>query len=138
MAIDMGTLNSGFLIFDSCNYLNLATYRKNGVEVRTPVWFAQADERLYIFSSGDAGKVKRLRNSSRARIAPCDIRGKLLGEWIDVEAHLVDNEGEIARADEAFRKKYGWISVLTDFFATLLGRKKRRAYIAVLEPTLSC
>lgn len=133
MTADMGAINSGFLIFESSSYLNLATFRKNGVEVRTPVWFAQADERLYIFSSGDAGKVKRLRNSSRARIAPCDVRGKLLGDWIDVEAQLVDSESEIALADAAFRKKYGWISVLTDFFATLLGRKKQRAYIVVSE-----
>jgi uncharacterized protein len=134
--ITMNTNQSNLHAFDGFNYLNLATFRKSGLEVHTPVWFARTDERVYIFSSGDAGKVKRLRNSSRARIAPCDLRGKLLGDWIDVEAHLVDSESEIARADAALRKKYGWISVLMDFFATLLGRKKRRAYIVVLEKSV--
>lgn len=121
------------ITLDTVNYLSLATYRKSGVEVRTPVWFAREGECIYIFSSGDAGKVKRLRNSPRARIAPCDVRGKLLGDWIDAEGFLITDSAEIARADGAFRKKYGWISLLTDFLAILSGRKQRRAYIVVLE-----
>lgn|GEM_PF-410171 len=131
--IIMGPIKTELISFDAFSYLNLATFRKTGTEVRTPVWFARDAERIYIFSSGNAGKVKRLRNSSRARIAPCDVRGKILGEWADADAFLIDDKNEIARADAAFRKKYGWISVVTDFFAGLSGRRKQRAYIVVLE-----
>ena len=40
--------------------------RRNGNAVETPVWFAEHAGKLYVFSAGDAGKVKRLRNSPRA------------------------------------------------------------------------
>jgi uncharacterized protein len=50
-------------------YVSLATYRRNGVEVRTPVWIARAADRYYIFSAGDAGKVKRIRATPRVRMA---------------------------------------------------------------------
>ena len=56
-------------------YLSLATFRRSGAEVRTPVWFAREASVLYIFRAPDAGKVKRLRAGSRVRIAPCDVRG---------------------------------------------------------------
>ena len=111
-------------------YLNLATFRKNGTEVRTPVWFALEDGLCYLFSTGDAGKVKRLRNSPRARVAPCDVRGNLLGEWQDAEGTLLA-EPEHARAHRALRRRYGWQMGLLDFFAGLSGRKRRRAYIAL-------
>ena len=34
------------------NYLNLLTYRKSGVEVATPVWFAEEGGDFYIFFRG--------------------------------------------------------------------------------------
>ena len=61
-------------------YLSLATFRKSGVAVETAVWFAHAEDRLWVFSAGDAGKVKRLRTSSRSRVAACDARGRVHGE----------------------------------------------------------
>jgi LmbE family N-acetylglucosaminyl deacetylase len=50
-------------------YLSLATYRASGAEIATPVWFASVGDTIYVFTAGDSGKVKRLRRSSRARIA---------------------------------------------------------------------
>jgi PPOX class probable F420-dependent enzyme len=49
-------------------YVSLATYRRNGVEVKTPVWIARVGERYYVFSAGDAGKVKRIRATPRVRL----------------------------------------------------------------------
>ena len=57
---------------DRHRYVSLATFRRNGTEVATPVWFAAVDDKLYVVSAGDAGKVKRLRHSPRARVAPCE------------------------------------------------------------------
>jgi PPOX class probable F420-dependent enzyme len=119
------------LSFADARYLNLATFRKSGVAVETPVWFAELDGRYYVFSAGYAGKVKRLRNFSRSRIAPCDMRGKVLGPWREAESVLVVDPDEIKRAHQALRRKYGWQVVLTDFFSRLSGRIKTRAYIAI-------
>lgn len=112
-------------------YLSLATFRKSGVAVETPVWFAESGDRLWVFSAGDAGKVKRLRNSSRSRVAPCDMRGGILGEWTESVARLVDDPEAIRAAHAAMRAKYGWQMSLGDFFATLSGRLQRRAWIEI-------
>lgn len=114
------------------HYLSLATFRRNGAEVRTPVWFASSDERThYVFSAGNAGKVKRLRNSSKARVASCDARGGSLGEWQDASAYLVDDSAETANAYHYLIRKYGWRMRLTDFFSKLTGRYKARAIIRI-------
>jgi PPOX class probable F420-dependent enzyme len=55
-------------------YVSLATYRRNGVEVKTPVWIADVSRLYYVFSAGDAGKVKRIRATPRVRLAACDVR----------------------------------------------------------------
>jgi uncharacterized protein len=112
-------------------YFNLATFRRNGIAVATPVWFALMDDTFYVFSAPDTGKIKRLRLSSRARVAACDIRGKVLGEWLDAKARLVAEPAEIDRAYAALRRKYGFRIAALDFFAKLTGRYHRRQFIAV-------
>jgi hypothetical protein len=116
---------------DQHRYLSLATFRRNGVEVATPVWFAAAANRLYVFTAGDAGKVKRLRRSPRARVAPCNARGRVSGAWRDATARLVDDERSIRLARGALHAKYGWQLVLLDFAARLTGRLQRRAWIEI-------
>jgi PPOX class probable F420-dependent enzyme len=118
---------------DRARYLSLATYRASGAEVATPVWFAAVDGTLYCFTAGDAGKVKRLRRSPRARIAPCDARGNVLGDWRDATARVVIDGAAIRRADRALRAKYGWQKWLLDLGSRLTGRIRRRAWIAI-EP----
>ena len=113
-------------------YVSLATFRKAGTAVPTPVWAAPDGESLYVFSAGAAGKVKRLRNSSRAQIAVCDVRGKLLGDWADAEAHLVTETEEMDRALAALRRKYGWQMRLADLGAKLTGKFNTRAYIRII------
>ncbi|HET6472972.1 MAG TPA: PPOX class F420-dependent oxidoreductase [Pseudomonadales bacterium] len=115
----------------SAEYFNLATFRKNGNAVETPVWFAPVADTFYVFSAGNAGKVKRLRASSRARVAVCDMRGKVLGEWFDATARLVNDPGEIERAHAALHRKYGFRMAIGDFFARLTGRYRQRQFIAV-------
>jgi len=116
---------------DRHRYLSLATFRRSGAEVRTPVWFAAADGRIYLFTAGDSGKVKRLSRSSRARIAPSDMRGHVSGEWQDVAARLVTEPRVIEHAHAALRAKYGWQVRLGDLFSRLTGRIRRRAWIEI-------
>ena len=96
-------------------YVSLATFRKNGREVHTPVWFAELNDKYYCFSAGRAGKVKRINNNGRARLAACTLRGDVHGEWIDATARVVDDAALIAEVYAALRRKYGWQMVLTDF-----------------------
>jgi PPOX class probable F420-dependent enzyme len=112
-------------------YVNLATFRRNGVEVKTPVWIAPMDGRHYVFSEGEAGKVKRIRSNPRVRLAACDMRGNVWGGWIDGRARIVEDTVLVSRVRAAFRRKYGWIIRLTDLLAGISGRLQRRAYIEI-------
>ncbi|MCB1615676.1 MAG: PPOX class F420-dependent oxidoreductase [Pseudomonadales bacterium] len=113
------------------NYINLATWRKNGKRVNTPVWFAEGDTKgiYYLFSSGEAGKVKRIRNSNYAEIAPCDVTGKLQGPWLSVHASLLERKADIDKAKKAIAAKYGWQSRMIDFFSAMARKKQKRCYI---------
>ena len=112
-------------------YVSLATYRRNGVEVKTPVWIAPAADRYYVFSAGDAGKVKRIRVTPRVRLAACDARGDVKSPWIDGEARIVSEPAVVDTALRALRAKYGMLMRFTDFFAKLSGRFRKRAYLEI-------
>lgn len=112
-------------------YVNLATFRRSGVEVRTPVWIAEHGGEYYVFSEGNAGKVKRIRANGKARMAACDVRGNVNSEWVDGTARIVDDPAEIDAMYRAFSRKYTWQMWIANFLARLSGRFGRRAIIAV-------
>ena len=112
-------------------YVSLATFRRNGAEVRTPIWFATVDEALWMMTGGDSGKVKRLRNNPRIRVAPSDVRGIVRGPWRDGTARIVDDPRLIAQAHAMLRAKYGWQVTLLDVFSRLSGRIRRRVWLEV-------
>ena len=113
------------------SYMSFATRKKSGEFVATPVWFAPEEGSYYVFSAGDAGKVKRLRNFSESRVAPCTVSGRVTGDWIDTRAYLLDDPGDQAIALRALRRKYGWQMAVGDIFSKLTGKMGRRAYIRV-------
>jgi len=122
--------------FANAKYLNIETFRKSGIGVRTPVWFAQAAAQsgkpsgpdvFYVYSEAGAGKVKRIRNSSKVRVAPCDVRGNLRGAWVDGRARICGTE-EAVRGQQLLRRKY-WLKAVGDFFGRLL--KHSNAVIAI-------
>lgn len=114
--------------FANQKYLNLETYRKTGQPVSTPVWFAEQNGVLYIYSLANAGKIKRIRNNPHVRVAPCDFRGKLKGEPVDAEAVILDSAGA-ERGHTLLNQKYGWMKKAGDFFSRLRGRE--RAVVAI-------
>ena len=86
-------------------YVSLATFRRNGQEVRTPVWFAEQAGKLYVMTRTDSGKFKRIRNQPQVRLAACTMRGKVTGPWADGQARILDRAEEgIAR--QALARKY--------------------------------
>ena len=114
--------------FANAKYLNLESFRKTGVGVRTPVWFAQEETTFYVYSEAESGKVKRIRNNPKVRTAPCDMRGNLRGAWVDARAQLCGGP-EAMHGQELLRRKYGWMKIVGDFFSRLRGHTQ--AVIAI-------
>ena len=126
------TRNDGVLrALGDTPYVSLATWRKNGKEVRTPVWVARSGDRLYVFTEGTSGKVKRLRNSPRSAVAPCDVRGGLKGDFTEARTLIVEDAAVIEAAYAALRRKYGWQMRLLDTFSRWTGRYDRRAMLEI-------
>jgi PPOX class probable F420-dependent enzyme len=96
-------------------YISIETYRKSGRPVRTPVWFAESGGILYVRTSDDTGKYKRIRNDSSVQVAPCDMRGNVKGEWVKAEARIVSDD-EKERAYKMLEKKYGLIYKMSSVF----------------------
>jgi uncharacterized protein len=112
-------------------YVSLATYRRSGIEVKTPVWIAELAGRYYVFSAGDAGKIKRINATPRVRLAASDVRGNVRSPWIEGRARIVSEPALIGEVLKALRKKYGLVMRLTDAIASMTGRMRRRAYIEI-------
>ncbi len=126
-----------FSVFDEKKYLSLETYRVNGTGVRTPVWFAAGPQdssrssvpKLYIYTTADAGKVKRVRRNGVVRIAPCDIRGNVTGPWINARAELVTGP-EFERGMQLLDRKYfPWKQLLN--LSAKLSRRHERVVLAI-------
>ena len=119
----------GFESFAGQKYLNLETFKKSGDGVKTPVWFAadpstnlaSADAKLYAYSMGPAAKLKRMRNNPRVRIAPCDMRGNVTGEWVEARAEIITGP-EAQSADGLLNKKFFPFKQILNFFAKIGGR----------------
>ncbi len=113
-------------------YLSLVTFRKSGKEVATPVWAAEEGGCFYVFSEGKAGKVKRLKNSPRARLATCTVSGTVTGDSHQAKATILDSEREIQTAYRVLRKKYGWKMFLLDLGSRIAGKYHKRAFIKLV------
>ena len=125
-------MNAHWAVLADARYVNLATFRRNGAEFKTPVWIAGSNDRLYVFSAGDAGKVKRLRANSAVRLVPCTMNGRFLADgWITGTAHIVADRAVVATAYGALNDKYGWQMRIGDFFSKLTGKFDRRAMIEI-------
>ena len=111
-------------------YMNLTTYRKTGVAVTTPVWFAQEGDKLYVFTAGESGKVKRIRNNGTVEGAPCNASAKPLGASQSAIARLLSPE-EGKRADAIVTRKYGWQKRIFGLLGMI--RRTQPFYIEIRE-----
>ncbi|MFM9970044.1 MAG: PPOX class F420-dependent oxidoreductase [Burkholderiales bacterium] len=114
--------------FERRRYLNLETFRKTGVGVATPVWFVAEGDTIWIYSVANLGKVKRIRNNPKVRIAPCNFRGRVQGDWVDARARIVTGEDE-RLGHQLLARKYGWLKKISKIYSRLRGRE--HAVIAI-------
>ena len=89
-------------------YISLATFRRSGVAVYTPVWFAEENSHLYVMTAGKMGKTKRIRNNPKVKIAPCTIRGKITGPEFSATARFL-GPADQARVRQLINAKY-WLA----------------------------
>ncbi len=109
-------------------YIAIETFRKNGAGVRTPIWFIIYRGLIYFRTDVNSGKVKRIRNNPHVRIAPCDIRGNLKGNWFDGKVKFADST-ESSITYSMIDKKYGFITTLIRIFNKI--RRTNPVVIAV-------
>jgi len=97
-----------FAALAEADHLSLVTYRRDGSEVATPLWFVEADGRLYARTMSPSGKLKRLARSAESRVAPCTADGTTTGESISTRARqLPEGDPAIALAEAALAQRYG-------------------------------
>src|ERR671939_226958 len=83
----------------------LATYRRDGTPVGTPVNVAVDGDRAFVRTWDTAWKVKRIRNNPEVEVAPSTVRGKPTGLAIHAHAKVLSGD-ESAYAGRALARKY--------------------------------
>lgn len=99
----------------SQKYMSLATFRKNGDAVYTPIWFGEKDDKLYVMTRSDSGKYKRIKNNPKVRIAPCTMRGKITGPEFAATARVLPLE-DWPGARKVLAHKY-WLLLISAFWS---------------------
>ena len=85
--------------------LALTTFKRDATPVTTPVWFNVIDGRIYVTTTADAGKVKRIRNNPRVEFATCTQRGKVIGSTFTGTARVL-SPAETEPVLRAKRRRY--------------------------------
>jgi len=99
----------------SQKYISLGTFRKSGAKVATPVWFGEDGDKLYVMTTSDTGKAKRIRNNAQVTVAPCTMRGKVTGNEVAASARILPPE-EHVHARTTVNRKY-WLARLSSPFS---------------------
>lgn len=110
--------------FEGRSFLNLETFRRNGAGLKTPVWFTQEGETLYVRTVAGSGKVKRVKNNGEVQIVPCEANGAPIGEWAKAYAVEATDPETAELVRRLLEKKYGAVQVKAFAAATALRREK--------------
>ena len=115
----------GFSSLEGKPYLAITTFRRDGSEASTPVWFVSDDleRHLFVATGAKTWKVRRIRRDPHVRVAACTSRGKVNGARLDGVARLVEEEPLVRRLQ---RDKYGWQLWLAETVSALMRRVRRK------------
>ena len=105
---------------ESKKCISLETYRKNNQPVRTAVWFVIKDDLIYVVTRDQTGKAKRPRNNQQVKIATCNFKGKVKGQWISGTAKIL-SEDETKEVVKWRNKKYGFMAKIAKFLSKSKG-----------------
>ena len=122
---------SDFSRFRKEEFLSLETYRKNGETIKSPMWFAQENDALYLWTMADTSKVKRIRNNPHVNIAPCKRKGEVTGEWMTAHATIDDSPIMVAQVEAMLLKKIGLFFRIFRFIDAIRDRQKNSHRICI-------
>jgi PPOX class probable F420-dependent enzyme len=112
-------------------FLNLTTFRKNGVPVVTTVLFALANDKVYVWTPKDSGKVKRIRNNATVHITPSTRLGRPRGPITAATARILSVTEQI-EAQTLTDRRFGW---LKKFFGLIWRMQGREQVYLEITPT---
>ncbi len=117
--------------FTGRRYISLETYTGSGKRKITPVQSLEHQGALYVRTDPTTWKIKRIQRNPRVRVALSDRSGKLLGNWIEGRARILDGE-EKDRMLEVFKKDYGSFGYsMVGFVGRLRGEHQMNAIISI-------
>ena len=108
-----------FAEVSAARYILLTTYTKDGRPKPTPIWAAPDGNRLLVITEEDSWKVKRIRNTPRATLAVCDMRGNPKSEAMEATATILD-KSQTSRVYDAIGKRYGVVGMVFNLFSKYL------------------
>lgn len=112
---------------DRAQYISLSTFRRNGVAVATPVWFAADGGKLYLYSALHAGKMKRVRANGKVTVVRCDGRGKVAAGAVALQATAVELPSDRGVfVHDLLNKKYGWKKKTMELFMAIPAKLRIR------------
>jgi PPOX class probable F420-dependent enzyme len=123
-----GAMPVNFADVAKSEYILLTTFTKDGRPKPTAIWAAPDGDRLVVITQETSWKVKRIRNTPRVTIAPCDRTGNLKGETVDATAAILDKSANAATYD-AIGKRYGVVGKVFNVFSKLRGGMKNNVTI---------
>jgi len=126
----MSTADDKLSQFTGKKHISIETYRKTGDPVRTPVWFVEENGELFVRTDSDTGKIKRIRNNPKVRVATSNMRGTVKGSWVEGEARIIDPESS-KHVFFLLRKKYGIPYRLIRFTERFSRSKSRPVGLAI-------
>ncbi len=113
------------------HFLNLTTFRKNGVPVLTTVLFAVANDKMYVWTTTDSGKAKRIRNTATVQMAPSTRLGRPRGTSAVATARVL-SVTEQMEAQTVTDREFGWLKT---FFALIWRLQGREQVYIEITPT---
>ena len=126
----MSTADDKLSQFTGKKHISIETYRRTGDPVRTPVWFVEENGELFVRTDSDTGKIKRIRNNPKVRVATSNMRGTVKGSWVEGEARIIDPESS-KHVFSLLRKKYGIPYRLIRFTERFSRSKSRPVGLAI-------
>jgi PPOX class probable F420-dependent enzyme len=117
-------------------FVSLTTFRKTGIPVSTPVWIARDGAELVVTTPKESGKVKRIRNSGRVELAPCDRRGRVSAGAATHAGHAViqSDTATVERLGTVFLRKYRLEYRVFLFIERLVARGNKPRVILRITP----
>lgn len=101
--------------------------------MKTPVWFVQDGEVLYVQTVANSGKVKRIRNNGSVNITPCKMDGTPTGSWVPASAREVTGDEIAKKVNRLLDKKYGLMKKMFAWQAAKQGRQDTVLEIKLVE-----